>query len=164
MTKNGSSLQKLLPFFFTNNKKSVIMEETETEGSRTSLFGRRRRMHYNESEEMYLETILLLSRSRPSVRSIDIAEELNYSRPSVSRAVSLLKNKEYIVLDKSGEIVLTAEGKACAEAIYARHRVLTRLLMAAGADEKLATENACRMEHVISEDMFEILKDYVEKL
>lgn len=120
-------------------------------------------MRNNESEEMYLETILLLGRRNPNVHSVDIAEELGYSRPSVSRAVNLLKNKEYITLSRSGEITLTPSGRACAEAIYERHLVLTKLLMSVGADEKLATENACRMEHVVTDEMFAILKEYAEK-
>lgn len=119
-------------------------------------------MRYNESEEMYLETILLLSKRIPSLHSIDIAEELNYSRPSVSRAVNLLKNKEYISLNKSGEIILTPLGRARAESIYDRHQVLTKLLIAVGATQELATENACRMEHVVTDEMFAILKRYVE--
>lgn len=119
-------------------------------------------MRNNESEEMYLETILLLERKSPNVHSVDIAAELEYSRPSVSRAVNLLKNKGYIALSKSGEITLTPSGRVRTEAIYERHRVLTKLLMSAGADEKLATENACRMEHVVTDEMFAILKRYVE--
>lgn len=117
-------------------------------------------MKSRESEEMYLETILLLHKRNPCVRSVDVAEELNYSRPSVSRAVNLLTNRGYIVVDKSGVITLTESGRARAEDVYLRHRVITRLLIKAGAPAPLAEENACRIEHVISAELFEILKKF----
>ena len=116
---------------------------------------------YCESEEMYLETILLLTKKRPNVHSIHIAEELGYSRPSVSRGVNLLAKKGYIAIASSGEIKFTQEGKAKAENIYERHTVITELLVKAGADVQVAEENACRIEHVISSELFEILKKHV---
>lgn len=119
-------------------------------------------MKNRESEEMYLETILLLKERNAYVRSIDIAGELEYSRPSVSRAVNLLQKKGYIVMDKSGEINLTEAGYAKANDIYDRHCVITKLLMKTGADAKTAEENACRIEHVISAEMFDILKKFSE--
>lgn len=120
-------------------------------------------MRTQESEEMYLETILLLKKRNPCVHSVDVANELNYSRPSVSRAVGLLQKKGYILIDRGGELILTESGKAKAESIYEKHRVITKLLMMTGADAKLAEENACRIEHVVSSEMFEIIKKYTEK-
>ena len=120
-------------------------------------------MQTHESEEMYLETILLLRQHRASVRSIDVVEELGYAKSSVSRAVNLLVKKGYIVIDGAGDITLTAAGQKKAAGIYERHRIITKALMAVGADEELAESNACRIEHVISDEMFEILKKYIEK-
>lgn len=120
-------------------------------------------MKTHESEEMYLETILLLKEKKPSVRSVDIVEELDYAKSSVSRAVNLLCQKGYIQIDGSGDITLTETGHRKAAAIYERHRIITRALMGLGADETLAEENACRIEHVISEEMFDLLKKYMEK-
>lgn len=118
---------------------------------------------YQESEEMYLETILLLKQKSANVHAINVADELGYSRPSVSRGVSLLVKKGYIVVGQSGELQFTAEGKAKAENIYERHRVITKLLEMAGADRALAEENACRIEHVITPELFEVLKNFVKK-
>ncbi len=120
-------------------------------------------MRSHESEEMYLETILLLRGKRANVRSIDVCEELGYAKSSVSRAVGLLHKKGYIEIDASGDITLTASGQKKAAGVYERHRVITKALMAVGADRELAESNACRIEHVISDDMFEILKKYIEK-
>lgn len=119
-------------------------------------------MQIRESEEMYLETIFVLLERSAHVRSIDVAEELGYSRPSVSRAVNLLSKKEYIKIDKSGQISLTEAGRAKATDIYERHRVITKLLLKLGADEAMAEDNACRIEHVISPDLFELLRKYAE--
>lgn len=119
-------------------------------------------MKTHESEEMYLETILLLKQKRSAVRSIDVAEELGYAKSSVSRAVNLLLKKGLIAIDGAGDITLTAEGRVKAAGIYERHRVITRALMAVGADQDLAESNACRIEHVISDDMFELLKKFFE--
>ncbi|MBE6634223.1 MAG: metal-dependent transcriptional regulator [Ruminococcaceae bacterium] len=116
-------------------------------------------MRIRESEEMYLETIYLLQKRSGFVRSIDIAEELNYSRASVSRAVNLLQQKGYIRIAKNGEITFTEAGDERAVQIYERHEVITRVLMSLGADASLAEENACRIEHVISDELFEVLKN-----
>lgn len=120
-------------------------------------------MKNNESEEMYLETILLLKKRTPCVRSIDIAEELNYSRPSISRAVGVLQKKGYITVDGKGEIRFTEAGKRKADSVYERHCVITQLLMKTGASEKVAEENACRIEHVLTDEMFGILKGFLNK-
>ena len=120
-------------------------------------------MKYHESEEMYLETILLLKRKNASVRSIDIATELDYSRPSVSRAVTLLQTNGYITIEKSGEIVFTEKGAARANEIYERHNIITDVLIKLGADKETAEDNACRIEHVISKDLLEVLKTYLKK-
>lgn len=116
-----------------------------------------------ESGEMYLETILVLSKKLPQVRSIDIADEMQYSKPSVSRAVGILKNNGYIDIDHSGYITLTASGKKLAENIYDRHQVLTRALISLGVDEKTAAEDACRIEHYISETSFSAIKDHMKQ-
>lgn len=117
-------------------------------------------MRTHESEEMYLETILLLSEQRGTVRSVDIVGQLDYAKSSVSRAVNLLKNKGYIEIDENGDISLTAEGRRKAEETYEKHRVFTEMFVKFGADRTLAEENACRVEHVISDDLFEIVKKY----
>ena len=118
---------------------------------------------YQESEEMYLETILLLKQKSTNVHAVNIAEELGYSKPSVSRGMSLLIQKGYITIGSSGEINFTAEGKAKAESIYERHTVISALLGKAGASREIAEENACRIEHVITPELFEILKEFVKK-
>ncbi len=115
-------------------------------------------MKIRESQEMYLETILLLKNRSGYVRSVDVAEELCYSRASVSRAVNLLAMNGDIVIAKSGEITLTEAGEKRAHSIYERHEVITRVLMDLGADAELAEDNACRIEHVISDELFELLK------
>lgn len=117
-------------------------------------------MHLQESGEMYLETIHILSNQQTNVRSLDVADYMGFSKPSVSRAVGLLKNGGYITVDGNGYISLTAEGHYIAEKIYERHTVLTDLLMSIGVDEATALEDACKMEHVISDTSFEALKKY----
>ena len=119
-------------------------------------------MKIRESEEMYLETIFLLQKRSGFVRSVDVAEELGYSRASVSRAVGLLSQKNYIEIGAGGDISLTDAGNARAMEIYERHEVITRILLSLGADTELAEENACRIEHVISPELFDLLKRYVE--
>ena len=114
----------------------------------------------HESEEMYLETILLLSAKNEKVRSVDIVEELDYAKSSVSRAVNLLKAKGYIEIEDNGDIFFTAEGRKRAEETYEKHRVFTEMFVRFGADRAMAEENACRVEHVISEDLFKIIKAY----
>lgn len=119
---------------------------------------------YQESEEMYLETILILKQKSVNVHAVNVAEELGYSKPSVSRAMSLLIKKGYITIGGNGEIMFTEEGKKKAEDIYERHIVITNLLEKVGASRELAEENACRIEHVISPELFEILKSFVKKI
>ncbi len=120
-------------------------------------------MRYHESEEMYLETILLLKQKGGSVRSIDIATELAYSRPSVSRAVKLLQNNGYIAIAKNGEICFTQAGEKKAREIYQRHDIITQVLVKLGASQETAEENACRIEHVISDELIQTLKAYLQK-
>ncbi len=114
-----------------------------------------------ESGEDYLETILILKKRNGNVRSIDIAREMDLSKPSVSRAVGILKNKGFIVVDEDGAIHLTEEGSKIAKKIYERHRVLTEALMYLGVDEKTASEDACRIEHDISEKTFTKIKKHL---
>ena len=114
-----------------------------------------------ESGEMYLETILILSRKKAEVRAIDVGEYMGYSKPSVSRAMGLLKKQGYIVVDADGHITLTAAGREIAETVYERHVVLTAILMRLGVDEKTAAEDACRMEHYISDTSFQAIKAHL---
>ena len=120
-------------------------------------------MALQESGEMYLETIHRLSMEQQVVRSIDVAESMGYSKPSVSRAVGLLKKDGYIEVDKDGYISLTQAGKDMANKIFERHTVLTKMLVSLGVDDKTASEDACRMEHVISDETFNAMKNYLEK-
>ena len=115
-------------------------------------------MSLQESGEMYLETILVLSQRTGFVRAIDVGEEMGYSKPSVSRAVGILKQGGYILVAEDGGITLTESGRAVAEKIYERHRLLTRFLVNLGVDEKTAAEDACKMEHVISDAAMEAIK------
>ena len=121
-------------------------------------------MHLQESGEMYLEAILVLSRQRPFVRSIDVSEYLGYSKPSVSRAVGLLKNGEYLTVEPDGGLVLTPSGREIAEKIYERHTFLTELLTRLGVSEETAAADACKLEHAISDESFRAIKDYVQKM
>ena len=118
-------------------------------------------MRLQESGEMYLETIYVLSKSGKSVRSIDISEHMGFSKPSVSRAVSLLKNGGYVETDKDGHLRLTALGLETAEKTYERHSVLSRFFISLGVDEHIASEDACKIEHVISDESFEALKKHI---
>ncbi len=118
-------------------------------------------MHTNESAENYLETILILSKVRPVVRSVDIAEELGYKKSSISVAMKHLREKEHITVTKEGFIYLTDSGREIAEMIYERHELLTKWLTALGVDEKTASEDACRIEHDISQESFEAIKKYI---
>ena len=115
-----------------------------------------------ESGEMYLETILVLSRKKKAVRSIDVAEAMSYSKPSVSRAMGILKNGGYVVIDTLGHITLTETGREAAERIYERHRILSEILKRLGVDEKTATEDACKMEHYISDTSFAAIKEHLK--
>ncbi|HJA92143.1 MAG TPA: metal-dependent transcriptional regulator [Candidatus Eisenbergiella merdipullorum] len=118
-------------------------------------------MHVNESAENYLETILILSRSHPVVRSVDIAEELGFKKSSVSVAMKNLREKHHITVSKEGFITLTESGRAIAEMIYERHELLSDWLTRLGVDPKVATEDACRIEHVISAESFEAIKKHI---
>ncbi len=117
-------------------------------------------MYDNESQEMYLETILKIQKRKGSVRSIEIAEEMGFSRPSVSRAVGIMKDDGFIVVHADGLIDLTETGKEKAENIFARHKSLTQALVVMGLSPEAAEENACRVEHVITEEAFEAIKKY----
>ncbi len=118
-------------------------------------------MHLQESGEMYLETVYILSKKNESIRSIDICEYMGYSKPSVSRAVGLLKNGGYVTVDAKGYITLTSEGKAVAEKMFERHTMLTDFLIKLGVDKDIASEDACKIEHHISEESFEAIKKHV---
>lgn len=120
-------------------------------------------MQLQESGQMYLETILILSKKSNSVRSIDISEYMSFSKPSVSRAVNLLKNGGYILISKEGYITLTALGREIAEKIYERHTILTKCLVALGVSEETAAEDACKIEHDISDETFSAIKRHVIK-
>jgi len=121
-------------------------------------------MSIHESGEMYLEAILVLSQKNGFVRSIDVSEYLGYSKPSVSRAVGILKNGNYILVDKDGSLTLTESGKTIAEKIFERHTVLSKLLIKLGVSEETATADACKMEHAISDESFEAIKRYMADL
>lgn len=120
-------------------------------------------MAMQESGEMYLETIYVLSLQSRSVRSIDVAEHLGYSKPSVSRAVGLLKKDGLLLMDEFGYLKLTEAGEEKARRIYERHTVLSSLLIRLGVDEETATEDACRIEHYISDRSFEAIKAHLRK-
>lgn len=117
-------------------------------------------MVYNESKEMYLETILVIKNRKGSVRAIDVANALDYSKPSVSRAVGLLKNDGYVTVDDDGNIRLTESGKEKAENVLLRHKILTETFVKIGLSREAAEDNACRVEHVITEEAFVAIKNY----
>ena len=121
------------------------------------------KMELKESGEMYLETILVLSKTQQNVRSLDIARYMHYSKPSISRAMGILRNAKYIAVDDSGYITLTNSGREIAEKIYERHIVLSSVLESIGVDKVTAAEDACRIEHVISDESFEALKKSLSK-
>lgn len=114
-----------------------------------------------ESAENYLETIFMLSRHKPYVRSIDIANELSFSKPSVSVAMKNLRNRDLILVSDNGHISLTPEGQAMAETVYERHSLLSGWLIELGVDREIATADACKMEHDISPESFEALKQHI---
>lgn len=120
-------------------------------------------MELHESGEMYLETILILKDRFGYVRSIDIANEMGVSKPSVSRAVALLKENGYITFDPNGMILLTKSGKAVAEKIYERHNTLTLFFTRMGVSEQTAVRDACKIEHIISDETFNIIKDKLKE-
>ena len=118
-------------------------------------------MRKNESAENYLETIYILSKKLPVVRSVDIATELNFKKPSVSVAMKHLREKELIVVSDAGFITLTDEGLAQAEAIYERHTILTKMFTMLGVSDETAAEDACLIEHVLSDESFEAIKKHL---
>lgn len=120
-------------------------------------------MHIQESGEMYLETILILSKKQPHVRSIDVGEYMGFSKPSVSRAVGLLKTGGYITVDEDGYLSLTELGLELATKIYERHNILTTFLSSLGVDKDTAAQDACRIEHVLSDESLEAIKRYIRK-
>jgi Mn-dependent DtxR family transcriptional regulator len=119
-------------------------------------------MQIHESAENYLETILMIQKEKGSVRSIDVARHLEFSKPSVSRAMTLLKTNGYIIMDADGQLHLTDTGREIAERIYERHCLLTQWLEALGVDDQTAAEDACRIEHDISEVTFQKLKEHIQ--
>lgn len=126
-----------------------------------SFSGRDQPVHLQESAEMYLETIYLLSKQCSSVRSIDVAEHMGYSKPSVSRAVGLLKQGGYLIVDKDGFLTLTDEGNAVAEMIFERHTILSQMFIRLGVTPEVAAEDACKIEHIISDETFAAIKRHL---
>ncbi len=120
-------------------------------------------MHLQESGEMYLESIFVLSKEKNVVRSVDVGEYLGYSKPSVSRAIGLLKEGGYVNVSAEGYLTLSEKGEQLAEKIYERHTLLTSLLISLGVDEKVASDDACKIEHAISDASFEAIKAHVQK-
>ena len=116
-----------------------------------------------ESGEMYLETILILKERKKTVRAIDVAEEMGLSRPSVSRGMAKLRENECIIVEEDGNLAFTPKGEQIARQIYERHQVLTALLKQVGVSDKVAEDDACRIEHDISDETFEALKKYLKK-
>ena len=121
-------------------------------------------MHIQESGEMYLETIHVLYKKNGAVRAIDVSEHMGYSKPSVSRAMGILKSAGYIEVDRHGYITLTGLGLEVADRMYQRHTLLTGLLVSLGVDEETAADDACKIEHHISEKSFEAIKRHVESI
>lgn len=120
-------------------------------------------MRLQESGEMYLETIYVLSKTMDTVRSIDVVEHMGYSKPSVSRAVGLLKSSGYLTVEDNGALRLTDAGREIGEKIYTRHTTLTQLLILLGVDRETAAEDACKMEHAISDITFEALQKHAQQ-
>ncbi|MBQ8944721.1 MAG: metal-dependent transcriptional regulator [Clostridia bacterium] len=117
-----------------------------------------------ESAEMYLETIYILSKQLDNVRKIDVSKHLNYAKPSITRGISLLEKRGLVEVDDSGSIIMTAEGKKLAKRIYDRHTTLTQIFMCLGVDEQTATDDACRIEHYISDKTFNAIKKHLKSL
>ncbi len=120
-------------------------------------------MQLQESGEMYLETIYILSQTSSAVRSLDVAEYMGFSKPSVSRAVGLLKQNGYLRVDRDGFLHLTESGEQIAEKIYERHTIFTNLLIRLGVDPKVAAQDACKMEHAISDESFAAIKRHIQQ-
>ena len=121
-------------------------------------------MHIQESGEMYLETIYVLLKENACVRSVDVAEHMGYSKPSISRAMGLLKAGDFIKIAPDGAITLTQSGISVAEKIYERHTILTQMLVMLGVEEKIAAEDACKLEHAISDESFQAIKAHVHAM
>ena len=119
-------------------------------------------MKLMESGQMYLETIYVLSKEKTGVHSIDVSEHMGYSKPSVSRAIGILKKGGYVEMAEDGSLTLTESGVALAEQIYERHTILTECLVRLGVDREIAAEDACKMEHVISDESLAALKKFIE--
>ncbi len=119
-------------------------------------------MQLQESGEMYLETVYVLSKTLPAVHSVDVSEHMGYSKPSVSRAIGLLRSGGYVDMAEDGSLTLTPAGRAVAEKIYERHTILTELLVRLGVDRETAAEDACKMEHDISDRSLSAIKQFVE--
>ena len=119
-------------------------------------------MNLQESGEMYLETILRLTNNNECVRSIDVSEEMGFSKPSVSRAIGLLKSGGYVEVSREGYLSLTDVGREVAKKVYERHKLITALLMHLGVSEEIATFDACKIEHCISDASFDAIKEYLE--
>lgn len=134
--------------------KSVKKKEEERQGNQ---------MEIHESAEDYLETILILKERSGQVRSIDIATEMNYTKPSISVAMKKLRENGFIEVDKDGFITLTASGYEIASNIYNRHKVLTDFFISLGVDQKVAAEDACKIEHDLSDETFEKIRAHAEK-
>ncbi len=120
-------------------------------------------MHIQESGEMYLEAIYVLGQKTGNVRAIDVSQHLGYSKPSVSRAMGILRSGGYIVIDENSHIHLTEEGRLVAEKIYERHDILSRMLISLGVPEETATRDACRIEHAISDESFAAIKAHLSR-
>ncbi|MBE6789066.1 MAG: metal-dependent transcriptional regulator [Ruminococcaceae bacterium] len=120
-------------------------------------------MRLQESSEMYLETIYVLSKKNPRVRSIDVADYMGYSKPSISRAVSILKKNGYVQMNEDSSLSLTETGRAVAEKVFERHNVITEFLLKLGVEKATASEDACKMEHVISDETLEAIKRALEQ-
>ena len=120
-------------------------------------------MSLYESGEMYLESILVLTKDGKSVRAIDICEYMGYSKPSVSRALGILKKSGHVIADKNGHLSLTEEGRMVAEKIYERHKILTEVLISIGVSPDVASDDACKIEHHISDESFQAIKDKFQK-
>lgn len=121
-------------------------------------------MPIQESGEMYLESILVLSKTKPNIRAIDISEHMGFSKPSVSRALGLLKNNGFVTSDDHGYLTLTASGRTVAEKIYERHTELKNFLILLGVESDIADSDACKLEHVISDASFDAIKSHVKTL
>jgi Mn-dependent DtxR family transcriptional regulator len=120
-------------------------------------------MRLQESGEMYLETILILSQQKSGVRAVDVGEKLGFSKPSVSRGVHILMDAGYVFTDENGFLKLSDTGRAIAEKIYARHKILSAFLRRIGVSEEVAVEDACKVEHYISDETYEAIRAFVEQ-